>query len=468
MDNVEERVVFSREVYNISRIEDIKVEFTLNDTTVYTKENQLIIESIKTIDSIDSSFEIKRYTRPDLLVIEGIMSYFTGHLFTIYDDRISDISQILENETNPSKKIESTIFLFEGCDYSIDVNLLLGKINENRYKTLIITLLDRWRKALFMVSESEVNTFHDEAILTHFHILELLVDNYYDEFKEEASIEIKSFLTRFSTETLNQNGNARENTISSKYNILKEVLISNEASITTKINYFLKRHTMFDDRTYTLINKIVKIRNSIAHGRTTYKDKLIWPLPPFFNITSGESQMIAAQIQVLTARAIAVHLDLNTWKDVWEDMHQSLPPSDEVIIRFIKNPNEHDQISGTALLEGSYENITVTSVVDYYIENRRKFSFPELELVLANTIKEVSINEDNCDRLFLASVLLCDAEDEQLSNISKRNVELVHKSGWYGYSNIKDIVRYFDFYGIEVKWLYSWILQKGHIDTKRG
>lgn len=467
VDEKQERVIFYKDVYDISSIDDFNVKFKINDTTVYTKNNQLIVECIKTIDSIDSPLEIKRYTRPDLLVVQGILCYFTGHLFTIYELKKGE-HQIVESGINPSKNIECTIFSLEGMDHSKDLNLLLEKFKDKRFKTLIITLLDRWRKALYMVAESEVDTYHDEAILTHFHILELLVSCYYNDFKVEANEEIKSFLTLFSSEILNLSGKAREDTINNKFRILKEVLINDEASISTKINYFLKRHSMLDDQTYSLINKIVKIRNSIAHGRMSYKEKLIWPLPPFFNISSVDTQTIISQVQILTARAIAAHLGLDSWKEAWGFIHNTLPPSDEVLMNFIKNPDEHKQITGTDLIEGTYKNITVESLVDYYIDNRSKCSLTELDQVLSKTLIEVPINEENSIQLFLASVLLSDSDNEGLSSISKNNVELVHKYDWYGYSNIKDIVRYFDFYDIEVKWLYSCIEDGGHIEARRS
>lgn len=459
------RVIFYKDVYDLPIMDDFIVEFKLNDTTVYTKDNQLIIECIKTIDSIDSPLEIKRYTRPDLLVIQGILCYFTGRIFTIYEFKKGE-TQIVESGVNPSKNIECTVFSLEGLDHSKDLNLLLEKLKDQRFKTLIITLLDRWRKALYMVGESEVDTFHDEAILTHFHILELLVDYYYKDFKKEANEEIERFLISFSSDVLNQSGNTRESTISSKLKILKEVLISDEVSIATKITYFLKRHSMLDERTYSLVNKIVKIRNSIAHGRMAYKEKLIWPLPPFFNVSSVNTQIIISQIQVLTARAIAVHLGLDSWKEDWKFIHNTLPPSDEVLMNFLKNSDEHKKIFGSDLIDGTYKNITVDSLVGYYIDNKSKYSITDLEQVLCKTLIEIPITEENSSLLFLASVLLSDSANEELSSISKNNVKLVHKYEWYGYSNIKDIVRYFDFYDIEVKWLYSWIEEGDHTESK--
>lgn len=419
----EGRIVFCKNIYEIPNIIDIEICFTFKDSNIYTVGHQLVIESMKMIDSLDSPYEIHRYTRPQIIIIEGILSYFTGHLFTIYEHEGSEI-QLVKKEVGTLRGIESVILKFDGLDHSQDLTILLEKLKEQRYESLIITLLDRWRKALYMLSESEVDTFHDEAILAYFHILELIVGCYYNDFKMEASEEIKRFLTDFSSDILNQSDIVRENTINSKFNILKEVLINNEATISTKINYFLKRHGLLDERTISLVSKIVKIRNSIAHGRIVYKEKLIWPLSPFFNITSNESSMITVQIQFLTARAIALHIGLDIWKNQWEDVYQILPLSNTILKQFIKKIDEHDLMDGIDLLKGTYENITIASLVDYYIENKSQCSFSELEKVLSRTLKEVQINEDNSDQLFLASVLMCDSEDKELSAISQKMLYL--------------------------------------------
>jgi hypothetical protein len=458
-----ERIVYSKnffELHDESEI-DIEVEFRFNDTYVCTSEGQLIVESIKVIDQIDSPHELQRYIRPELLVIEGILSYFTGLLFTIYQKKKSEL-QIVEDKVEFYKEVARDRLVFESIDYSEDLSILLEKLEKREFKSLIITLLDRWRKALYMEFESEVNTLHDEAILTHFHIFELLVGYYYEDFKRDAQEKTKEFLITFASETLNQRGSNLENTVNTKFNLLKEILISDEASITTKINYFLKKYEILDDQSYALVNKLVKIRNSIAHGRITYKDKFIWPLPPFFNLTN-ESQIITSQIAIMTARAIALHLGLNVWKEEWEVTHKRLPPSDEVLLEFIKNENAHAEVSSMGLLNGEYKNITVFSVFNFFIENQKKCSLSDLEKVLSKTLKEITINEENCGQLFLPSVIICDSEDHELSCIAKKNVELTHQNDWYEYSNIKDIVRYFEYQGITVQWLYSWIEGKGHL-----
>ncbi|SDM42449.1 hypothetical protein SAMN05428961_11729 [Paenibacillus sp. OK060] len=95
-----ERIIHCRDFFKLSDEEhiDIDVAFRFNGANVYTSEGQLVIESIKEINEIDGPHEIKRYIRPDLLVIEGILSYFTGHLFTVYQLSRSE-QRIVDDES---------------------------------------------------------------------------------------------------------------------------------------------------------------------------------------------------------------------------------------------------------------------------------------------------------------------------------------------------------------------------------
>lgn len=124
------------------------------------------------------------------------MSYFTGILFTVYQLTQSEQAFVDEKTKLP---VEGTrrVFLFKGNYYSNDLNVLLEQLEKRESKSLVITLLNRWRKALYMENESEVNTFHDEAILTHFHTFELLVGYYYEDLKKEANEKTREFLISF-------------------------------------------------------------------------------------------------------------------------------------------------------------------------------------------------------------------------------------------------------------------------------
>ncbi|WP_020062090.1 hypothetical protein [Bacillus sp. 123MFChir2] len=457
-DNLE-RVVFSRNEYDIELKMDI--EFKFENTYVFSKEKKLIMESIRVIPSIDGPHEINRYIRPQILIIQGILSYFSGIPFTIYEHRAGEVNVVnTENEVN--KELKKQKLIIEGVDYSDDLHVLLDKLSEPKSKSLVITLLDRWRKARYMEMESEVDIYHDEVILTYFHILELLVEGYYENLKKEADKQIKNFVGEFTSKILNQRGNSLNNTVNSKFKLLKSLLVSEEMSIASKINYFLKSYNMLDDQTYFLVNKLVKIRNAVAHGRITYKDKVIWMLPPFFNLTNNSDSIISI-ISVFTARAIGLHLGLKAWENDWEHVYIHLSPPDEVLSSFMKDENQHINVSALDLIQGTNKKIKVSYIVDFYIENNKKYQYSVLEVILSKVLKEISIDEENCFELFLASVLMGDSEDEELSNISRANVEAVHQNDWYGYSNIKDIYRYFEYHGIHVQWFEEWLQSDGHI-----
>lgn len=452
---------------DVYRLPDGKMEagFVFNDTVVTAKSGELRLTSIKKLDAIDGVIEMARYVRPDLLIIQGILSFFAGTVFTVYE-KIRDRKQVLPKEIKISKKYNRFLLTINGIDHSNDLRRVLEVLNgPSSDRSLLITLLDRWRKAIYMDFESEVDTYHDEAILTHFHILELLVGEYYEGFKVESNTEIRAFLQRFASDFLNQRGRHLEETVNKKFNVLKEVLVSDEASVATKLNYFLKKYNLLDDQTYSLVNKLVKIRNAIAHGRITYRGKLIWPLPPFFNLTN-ESHVITSQISIFTARAIALHFGLKAWEEEWGEVHEGLYPSDETILSFVKDEEERALCSPQSLLSGKHKHITVESIVDMYIFNRRKLTLSDMEHVLFKVIKEIQVSENNSHKLFFASVLLSDSADPSISQIAQDNVKKIHNNNWLDYSNIKDIVRYFDFHGIHVKWLSSLIEEGGHYQTR--
>ena len=54
-------------------------------------------------------------------------------------------------------------------DYSGDLLIMLDRLNKE--PELIITLLDRWRKAIYLKEKSyDADLYYDEATLSFFHI----------------------------------------------------------------------------------------------------------------------------------------------------------------------------------------------------------------------------------------------------------------------------------------------------------
>ena len=196
------RIGYMRKKF-VYQFEDIDIYFRYKKSIVYStnrrteiydgqnalKAQEIEIESVCHLESYDSLNEMALYNRSEILVILDIISFFTGVPFTTYN-QISGDSSFVENI---DLKQRQTLLIIEGIDYSEQLNRLLECI-ENE-KGLIISLLDRWRKANFLSQEScDANLYHDEAILSYFHIIELFSETEGNLLKVKLKLQISSFL----------------------------------------------------------------------------------------------------------------------------------------------------------------------------------------------------------------------------------------------------------------------------------
>ena len=122
--------IFNKEFYGLNEGQiEIEIAFKFKNSYVYTSENQIIIESIKELDEIDGAVEMKRYIRSDLLIIEGVLTYFTGNLFTAYQRTLSE-QDFVEDNTELPVEIKPNILLVGGNDCSYDLNILLEQLEK--------------------------------------------------------------------------------------------------------------------------------------------------------------------------------------------------------------------------------------------------------------------------------------------------------------------------------------------------
>lgn len=274
-----DRIIKSINVYLAEDFNDeIEVNFRYLDTSVISEGKNLVFTSIKKIDLIDSSHEINRYIRPDILTIESILCYFSGYPFTVYEE-ISSHSTMTNEVT---LEISTSKLIINGIDYTIDLEKLLSALNNINKRPLGISLLDRWRKARYMEKESEVNTFHDEAILAYFHILELIASEYYNEFKADAELKIETFIKDYCSNTLKLTGSQLNNATNSKFKVMKEFLINEEVSINTKIYYFLERFSMLDEKTYSLVTRLIKNKKLYCTRKNNFSRQIYMAFTSFF------------------------------------------------------------------------------------------------------------------------------------------------------------------------------------------
>ncbi len=185
-------------------------------------------------------------------------------------------------------------------------------IKESNDKEFIYSLLDRWRKGLYMESESENNTvYNDETILSYFHILELLTTKYTDNQKLELKTNINDFTYSILRDTFLYDSNRLEEETKSKSKLIESLLLP-ELSISSKIFFMLKEQRMLTDRLKSFIYDFVKDRNTVAHGSQVYQDRVIFPVPPFFPLIKIQNYSVEFY-RILTAKAIENYIGINLY-----------------------------------------------------------------------------------------------------------------------------------------------------------
>ena len=157
---------------------------------------------------------------------------------------------------------------------------------------MIITLLDRWRKAIYLKAEScDADLYYDESTLSFFHILGLFGDTVNGELRKKLEDNIEKMLQQhyanfyFNDSQIKQMVDQNKKAVSS-------LLIGDYLSLSVKVKYFLEKYELLDDNIAFFIDNMIKVRNAIAHGRITYQKVFIWPLPPFFNLAKDSYENI--------------------------------------------------------------------------------------------------------------------------------------------------------------------------------
>ena len=136
--------------YFISYFENINIDihFKYNNSIIFSiqknrTENELvklIIVSKCEIEDYDSIIEANRLCRGDILVLQGIFSFFTGFPLTVYNN-IGNCSQCDYDADFEEYKNKKFHLIIDSTDYTSDLIKLLKKIELE--EKLIVTLLDR-------------------------------------------------------------------------------------------------------------------------------------------------------------------------------------------------------------------------------------------------------------------------------------------------------------------------------------
>ena len=447
------KIVYDKHSY-ACEVLNIDVYFQLNNSLVFSTEKTIESGAIKCreivvlteckIESYNSITETNRYSRGQILTIQGILSFFTGVPLTVYNNYKSSTRL-----TPIQYPLGETHLIIENVDFTADLIKLLERITEE--PQLIITLLDRWRKAVYLKCESyDADLYYDEASLNFFHILELFGEYYAKEFKSILEKKIENMMEKH-FQLLYFNETQVEQMTQQNRKAVTSILIGSNLNLSSKIKYFLEKHELLDDNVSFFIDNMIKIRNAIAHGRITYQTKFIWPLSPFFNLSKDSYENIEF-LFILTATMISKYVGMNCWEDEWEATKTFLLPSKDILESFIDDTLIIEDLNSNMLLNGNKYNLTLRTIFNHYIKNPKKQFLKKIEKKIKKYFLEMIINEENAPDIFNISLIFADSEDLTLKNKAIENIKITIKNKWYGWSNFKDTYSYLDFYNVNIKW----------------
>ena len=402
------------------------------------------------LEGFESVTDGAAYARPRLLIIFGILTFLTQELFTPFD--FFNTSTIVGKLKRSKKKK----FKYNKSTYLPAFNKIhtLTESKEESEKRLFYSLIDRYRKALYLEKESKENMIHDdEVLLSHFHILELLSTKYYSRQKKLATQSIKTFSENILRDIYLLEGNQLQSELNSRKKLVESIFIS-ELPVASKIMFMFREQGILTHRLKSFISDLVKDRNSVAHGRQVYQERVIFPVPPFFPLIRNREYSFE-MLRILSGRSIALFLNLDHLYEEWSEF--DLLPSISELNKFI-DEKQFDKISLDDFYDGKYNDITPYVVV-YHLLNKN-LEIEDAKQALSESILNYRKVEDEITQLVLSVVLIVDYAKDHLKEKCIEIIKLSSEKGWLPDFKMRDILYYLEYLGHEPKTLRKMILDK--------
>jgi hypothetical protein len=412
------------------------------------------------MEEFDGAHEAARYSRPVELSIFGILSFLTGHSFTVFD--IVTRHECIETTTRGVHRQVSRItlpkFVFNGTDHTQDLSTLLRVVTEGGHRAeLLLSLLDRWRRASILLSESKDGLRDEEAFLGFFHVLELLVREYEGKQRSCAEARLRIFIDELLANEFKFRGPKLVEQKSLKLTNLKEFLLGPDSfTIAQRILFMLEELEILDLRMHRLIGDYVGLRNEIAHGRVSYRSVMVWPLRPHFSIYSQHSNLVK-NIPWISARLIAANFGLMAWSNKWKSIIKELHPPYDIVKEFVKN-NRANSISRRDFNSGTVDFVRPNSIAEACLQ--KKINLSQLENCLGDYLLGMT-NPKKLEReMAYVIVLLCDANNPTLATHCQKIYQSLTLE-YFGVTNEKDILRNLEDRDFTLNWLRIHITTNG-------
>lgn len=418
----------------------------------------LLIQSLFDLDNYDSLTQGGPKTRPEHLAIHGIIAFLTGHPITSFD--FSKISyDTLDEKPDRSKRIRPRL-LSEEEDHTDDLKILLSLTDsvETEKKSIILSLLDRWRKGLVLQHESDDSfMYEDEALLAYYHVWEMLAKHFAPKLQSTIDCKIEKLLDDIFTNVVQKPAaNVQDKEI---LNRQMQSVITSKINIRDQILFMLKELNIHGPSVNRLVKKFTDYRNRIAHGNSfLYEDKADFPLRPFFTLIKDGAQELPS-LQIATAATISHWLGLQCWTELFVSLIAVQPPGVEDVKKFIYK--EHfTQLSPEEFLDGSVFNIDPITIVMYYFEG--KLTFKELEKALSGFIQQVKVQEKYADTLAYVAIILGDSENPQTVEACATIVQEIDQRNLLSekFIRIRDILKQLEYQGLPHAWIKHYLNNK--------
>lgn len=447
---------YFKTVHDITKIDigEIDIYFSLGDIVVESKYNEkhgtkeIEIRGILDFNPIYSNLDLRRLIRPELLIIQGVISLFIDFPITVYDIT-SQIQSFTDIENFVENKFKKSTFKIEKKDYSNELELVLERIEDPKNKNLAVSVLDRWRKVLdFRKEDMFEKLYRDEELLGIFHILDLLSDIYVDEWKKEAKDKIRHGLKEYGT-FIFKKGDDLDQYVDDNTKIIVQSLGANSPNFSTKIKYLLSKEGITSEEEFDFVGVAIKCRNAIAHGRVVFQPVVNWPLAPFFNIS--ESFIDVDILRCLTKKLIGNFFGINIWDNEYNEFAiKYLRPSVKNICEFIKKPSKYEIISidDMDILNEKKHVITWESVYIRYLQNPKKIKIDKLGSALKSSFFNLELNSKNAYNIFNISVILIESNDSEIVDRCRENIECLLEKELIENNDLYEIIPEFDLHHV--------------------
>ncbi|MCW4470196.1 hypothetical protein OGH69_14555 [Flavobacterium sp. MFBS3-15] len=383
------------------------------------------------------------YSRPKLLIAFGVLSFFTQEVFTPFEtimclSYVGDYTEEFEER-----------FLYEGVDLLKDFHDFKVSIDTNNDNEFIYSILDRWRKGLYLENESAENMLYDdETLLSYFHILEMLTTKYEDKQKSDIKIQINEFSKSLYEEVFLFEGNHLNNEVNIKRRLLQGLILP-DLSVSSKIFYMFKEQGILTYRLKSFISEFVKDRNLVAHGGQVYQDRVIFPVPPFFPLIKN-SKYPKEFYRILTAKAIATYIGLDIYSGEWEEVAKNIIPTLEELKQF-QNEGKYIALTNKEFCAGKINDITPLVISHYLI--LKKIRPKEALKILTPFIYNYTASEEETFMIIWVVIIILEILDQ--GELREKCIEIIRvaeQNNWHpSFFKMRDEMYTLEYLGFEIK-----------------